>query len=76
MRTAKQDLQEVQILQQKTTKAILENEKNNFLKAYYQEHNLLQTSAETENGKQQKIDHYLKLVSAYFEEDVCAAVKH
>ena len=62
--------------QQFSTKAILENEKNNFLKAYYQEHNPLQTSAEIENGKQQKIDHYLKLVSAYFEEEVCAAVKH
>ena len=51
----------------------MENKKINFPKPYYEEHNLLQTSTEIENEKQQKIDDYLKLASAHFEEGVRSA---
>ena len=48
----------------------MEDKKINFPQAYYEEHNLLQTPTGFEKEKQQGIDDYLKLASAYFEEHI------
>ena len=69
----KEDIEEAEVLEHETAKATLEDKKFGFPKPYYKQHNFFQTPTKIEKEKQLDIDDYLKLTSAYFEEDIHAA---